>query len=260
MDELSSLEKEIENTQVILLAGGRAKRMGTIDKPKALLEINGSTLLDETLKYLTSCGFKDFRFLIGYKAEEIKSHVGDGSKYGIKATYSVEPETIKGRAKAMKYALENGKIDKTRRALICFPDDLFLDRRLPIRLLLQHLQGAEEKGTLVTFLLTSGTNYPYGVAELNSDMQITKFIEKPFIPQYTSTGQYIMEPEVFGRIEKEIQLESKESPELEHNILPSLASEGRIQGMVVPSSVWHSVNTMKEKESAEKMLAKRKGL
>ncbi|MGC9310324.1 MAG: nucleotidyltransferase family protein [Candidatus Aenigmatarchaeota archaeon] len=258
MDELGAISKEIEKTQVIVLAGGRAKRMGLIDKPKALLEINGSTLIDETLYYLASCGFRDFRFLIGYRADEIKKHVGDGSKYGIKATYSIEPETIKGRAKAMKYALDNGKIDKGKRALICFPDDLFFDKRLPIRLLLQHLQGVEERKILVTFLLTSGTNYPYGVAELNSEMLVTRFIEKPFIPQYTSTGQYIMEPEVFQRIEKEIDLNAKDSPELEHNILPELAAEGKVQGMVIPSSVWHSVNTLKEKESIEKLLSKRK--
>ncbi|MGC9310942.1 MAG: nucleotidyltransferase family protein, partial [Candidatus Aenigmatarchaeota archaeon] len=97
MGELENLKKEIENTQVILLAGGRAKRMGQLDKPKALIEINGTTLLDRTLTQLAGCGFKDFRFLIGYKAEDIKKHVGDGSKYGIEVTYSVEPETVKGR-------------------------------------------------------------------------------------------------------------------------------------------------------------------
>lgn len=258
MDELSHLSREIENTQVIVLAGGRAKRMGTLDKPKALLEINGSTLIDETLKYLTNCGFKDFRFLIGYKAEDIKKYVGDGSKYGIKVTYSVEPDYIKGRAKALKYALENGKIDPRKRALVCFPDDLFFDKQLPIKLLLQHIHAVEEKQALVTVLLVSGTQYPFGVAELDSDMFITNFIEKPFIQQFTSTGQYILEPEVFQKIEKEINLKDKENPELEHNILPELASERKILGMVIPSYVWHSVNTVKEHESAEKRLSSRK--
>jgi NDP-sugar pyrophosphorylase family protein len=123
---------------------------------------------------------------------------------------------------------------------------------------LQHLHGVEEKKALVTVLFVSGTSYPFGVAEMDADMLVTNFIEKPFIQKYTSTGQYILEPEVFGRIEKEIDLEAKESPELEHNILPALAAERRVQGMVVSSSVWFSVNTTKEHEAVEKVLAKKK--
>jgi len=260
MKELENISKEIENTQVIIIAGGMGKRMGTIDKPKALLEINGTTLIDYTIELLKNCGFKDLRLLIGYKHEEIEKHLGDGSRHGVKITYSVEPETIKGRAKAMKYALINKKIDKTKRALICFPDDIFTDRKLPIKLLLQHLHGVEEKKALVTVLFVSGTSYPFGVAEMDADMFVTSFIEKPFIPKYTSTGQYMIEPEVFERIEKEIDLDSKESPKLEHKILPELAAERKVQGMVVSSSVWLSVNTAKEHETAEKVLSKRKCL
>jgi NDP-sugar pyrophosphorylase family protein len=258
MKELENIAKEIENTQVIILAGGRAKRMGQIDKPKALLEINGTTLIDYTINLLNNCGFKDFKLLIGYKHEEIEKHLGDGSNHGVKITYSVEPETIKGRAKAMKYALMTKKIDKSKRALVCFPDDIFTDRKLPIKLLLQHLHGVEEKKALATVLFVSGTSYPFGVAEMDADMFVTNFIEKPFIHKYTSTGQYILEPEVFGRIEKEIDLDTTESPELEHNILPKLAAERRVQGMVISSSVWFSVNTTKEHEAVEKILAKKK--
>lgn len=255
MTELERISEEIKNTQVILLAGGRAKRMGKIDKPKALLEVNGTTLLDHTIGLLKNCGFRDFRLLIGYKHEDIEKHLGNGSNHGIKVTYSVEPDDINGRAKAIKYALINNRIDKKKRTLIYYPDDLFTDRRLPIKLLMQHIHGVEEKKALVTILFVSGTHYPFGVGELDSDMFVTKFIEKPFIHQYTNTGQYIIEPEVLERVEKEIDLKDKESPELEHNILPALASERKVQGMVVPSSVWHSVNTFKEFEDAEKILS-----
>jgi len=257
MSELDNISKEIEKTQVIILAGGRAKRMGQIDKPKALLELNGTTLIDYTIDLLKNCGFKDFKLLIGYKHDEIEKHLGDGSSHGVKITYSVEPETIKGRAKAMKYALMNKKIDKAKRALVCFPDDVFTDRKLPIKLLLQHLHGVEEKKALVTVLFVSGTSYPFGVAEMDADMFVTNFIEKPFIHKYTSTGQYILEPEVFERIEKKIDLNAKESPELEHNILPALAAERRVQGMVISSSVWYSINTTKEHEAAEKAITKK---
>ena len=105
MEELRNIEEDIRNTQVIVLAGGRAKRMGKIDKPKALLELNGTTLVDHMMTQLSNCGFKDFIFLTGYKHEYIENHVGDGSRYGVSVKYSVEPETVKGKGKALKYAL-----------------------------------------------------------------------------------------------------------------------------------------------------------
>lgn len=254
METLKNIEEELRNTQVIVPAGGKAKRMGKIDKPKALLEVDGTTLLDHSIRFLKACGFKDFVFLLGYRHEDIENYIGDGSKYGINVTYSIEPENIKGRGKALKYALVNGKIDRTKRALICYPDDLYLDRNLPIKFLLHHLHGVEQKEILVTALFVSGMEYPYGVAEIDSEQRVTYFIEKPFIQQFTNTAFYIIEPEVYNEIEEKIDLESRESPEFEQAVLPDLAFEKRVFSMVVPSSVWLPVNTSKEHERAEKIL------
>ena len=254
MEALKNIEEEINKTQVIVPAGGRAKRMGKIDKPKALLELNGKTLLDYSIEFLVNCGFKNFVFLLGYKHEQIEEYVGDGSKYGIKVVFSVEPENIKGRAKALKYALINNKIDKTKRGLICYPDDLYLDKNLPIKFLLHHLHGVENKKTLVTSLFVSGTNYPYGVADIDSEQLVKKFIEKPFIQKYTSTGLNIIEPEVYREIEEKIDLNSKENPEFEQIILPDLAERNKVFSMILPSSVWLPINTFKEQEAAEKIL------
>ena len=254
MDNLEYIKNEIENTQVIIIAGGRAKRMGKIDKPKALLKLNGKCLMDYTIEFLKNSGFKNFVFLLGYKHEEIEAHVGNGSKYGINANYSVEPETMKGRGKALKYALMNNKIDRNKRSIICYPDDLYLDRNLPIKLLLHHLHGIESKNILVTALFTSGTEYPYGVGKIDSEQYVMEFVEKPFIEKHTSTGLYLIEPEVFKIIEEKIDLDSHESIEFEQTVLPYLAEKKKVFSVVVPSSVWLPVNTLKELERAGEIL------
>ncbi len=254
MNALKNIEEEINKTQVIIIAGGRAKRMGNIDQPKALLKINGETLLDYSIKFLRNCDFKDFVFLLGYRHEDIEEYVGDGSKYGINVVYAVEPKSIKGRGKSLKNALINNKIDKTKRAIVCYPDDLYLEKNLPIKFLLHHLQGVENKKILVTSLFVSGTAYPYGVADIDSEQLVTKFIEKPFIQKYTSTGLNIIEPEVYREIEKKIDLNSEENPEFEQTVLPDLARRNKVFSMVIPSSVWLPVNTSKEQETAEKVL------
>ncbi|HIE41058.1 MAG TPA: nucleotidyltransferase family protein [Candidatus Aenigmarchaeota archaeon] len=254
MEVLKNLEKEIENTQVIILAGGKAKRMGKIDKPKALLEINGKPLLYYTITWLRKANFRNFIFLLGYRHEDIEEYIGNGSRFNINVTYSVEPDNIKGKGKALKYALLNSKIDKTKRALICFPDDIFLDRNLPIKFLLHHLYGVENYNILATVVFVSGTTYPYGVGEINSEQLVLKFIEKPFINQYTSTGLCLIEPDVFRKIEKIIDLKEEISIEFEQTILPELSTERKVFSMVLPSSVWISINTLKEQEKAEEIL------
>ena len=63
MDILENLKKEIEKTQVVILGGGSPKRMGKIDKPKALLELReGWTLLYNELDFFAKFGFKNFCF------------------------------------------------------------------------------------------------------------------------------------------------------------------------------------------------------
>ena len=254
METIRNLEKEIENIQVIIPAGGRAKRMGNIGKPKPLLEINGKPLLHYTLKWLKNCGFRDFRFLLGYKYEEIMEYLDTYCKHEFNISYSVEPENIKGKGKALKYALINNKIDKNKRALICFPDDIYLDKNLPIELLIRHLYGVRTHNTLATVVFVSGTVYPYGIGEINSDQLVSKFVEKPFIEKHTSTGLYLIEPEVFKIIEEKIDLDSHESIEFEQTVLPYLAEKKKVFSVVVPSSVWLPVNTLKELEIAGEIL------
>lgn len=253
MEVLKNLQKEVENTQVIILAGGKAKRMGYVDKPKALLELNGKPLIYYTLKWLTNSGFKDFVFLLGYKHEEIENYINNSS-FDINITYSIEPENVKGKGKALKYALQNNKINKNKRALICFPDDLFLDKNLPVELLLRHIHGVENHNTLGTVVFVSGTKYPFGVGETDGNQLISNFVEKPFINKYTSTGLYIIEPDVFKEIEENIDINAKENIEFESTILPQLAERRRLFSMVLPSSIWLPINTLKEQEKAQEIL------
>ena len=250
---IKNLQKEIENTQVIILTGGKAKRMGNVDKPKALLELNGKPLLQYTLKWLTDSGFRDFVFLLGHRHEEIENYV-ENSGFDINVTYSVEPETVKGKGKALKYALQNNKIDKDRRALVCFPDDLFLDKTLPVELILRHMQGIKNYNTIGTLVFVSGTKYSFGVGEIDENQLVSSFTEKPFISKHTSTGLYLIEPEVFKEIEENITIESGESIEFENAILPRLAEKKKLFSLTLPYSVWIPINTIKDLEKTQEIL------
>jgi NDP-sugar pyrophosphorylase family protein len=252
MEEIDKLNGLISDTQIVILAGGQAKRMGS-DRAKALLELNGRPLLDYSIEMFKRCGFRNFVLLLGYKHEEIEEYVENAS-YGVNISYSVEPPDVKGKGKALTFALTNNKINKKKRCVLHFPDDLLLDRRLPLRFLMTHLYGIEHLDTWASSLLVSGTVYPFGVAERDPNGIVTSFSEKPFIEKLTNTGMCIFEPQVYRIVEEMIDLKKAGSVELETTVLPHLASMRKLYSMVIPHDVWLSINTQKEYDVAEKIL------
>ncbi len=75
-------------TRAIILAAGTGSRLRplTNDVPKALSEVNGRTILTNTLDNLHRCGIKKVIIVIGYCGKEIELHVG--SKYkGLEVEY-----------------------------------------------------------------------------------------------------------------------------------------------------------------------------
>ncbi|OYT42708.1 MAG: hypothetical protein B6U78_00275 [Candidatus Aenigmarchaeota archaeon ex4484_224] len=255
MNLIDRLDKETYNTQVIVFAGGAGKRMGRSDIPKPLVKVGGKTLLDYCVERLKENGFYNFVFLIGHLHEKILKYTNNFEKYGINAKYSIDPEGIKvGKGKALKYALENGIVDKKKRALIVYPDDFFLDKSLFIRVLLHHIEGKRIFDIEATVVLTTGTEYPFGVAELNESGIVRKFEEKPFITKYTNTGLSIIEPEVFDLVDKLIDMNAENAVELEKVIWPEIARRGKMYSMIIPHGIWYPVNTQKELERLEKIL------
>ncbi len=254
---LETLQKETRNTQVLIFAGGKAKRMGFIDMPKPLLKVAGKPLIDRCIEYLRDNGFTDFIILVGYKGEEIIRHVGFGEKYGIKIKYSKDPPLpAVGKAKALKHAIETGVVDASRRAFIAFPDDIFLDQTLPARFLLSHVEAARTKNTIASALLASALDLPYGVAKVDPNGYITEFREKPTINILISTGLYIFEPEVLQIILDKISMEDPHPIEFEQTILPLLANQRKMYAHIIPKNTWLPVNTIKQLEHAEYILEK----
>lgn len=249
----------VDRTQVVVVAGGKAKRLG-MDVPKCLLEISGKKLIDMTIEALAKEGFRDFVLMLGHKADMVIDHVGDGSRYGIKVTYSVDPENAIGwgKGKAFKHALVNSKIDTSKRSLVVFPDDIVLEDRVFSRLLMHHADSMRKNATSATIVLVPGTEYPYGVAEVDGNGIIRKFTEKPLVNVATSIGMYAFEPDTYDIIRDRIDLSHPGPVEFESIVLPHLASESRLASMFIETKNWVPINTVKEYEHAVKVLSVRK--
>tara|TARA_B100002003_G_C14056443_1_gene508708 strand:- start:348 stop:1040 length:693 start_codon:yes stop_codon:yes gene_type:complete len=91
--------------QVAILAGGLATRLKglTRNQPKSMVKIQGKPFLGYQLELLQREGIKNIILCLGHMGEQIKRHVGDGSKYEMNIRYSAESKPL-GTAGALKKA------------------------------------------------------------------------------------------------------------------------------------------------------------
>jgi len=249
------LQSEIARTQVIVMAGGKAKRMG-IDLPKCLLEVSGKRLIDWCVESLAEEGFRRFVFLLGHRHALVKEHISN-SNYQIEVRYSIDPisNVALGKGKALKHALQNNAIDRSQRSIVVFPDDIILENDAYSRFLSNHIEASKRNGIIASVMLVPGTEYPYGVAKVDDKNRVVSFTEKPFIREPTSTGIYALEPEVYEIVEERINMEEPRTIELESAILPVLSAERKLSAFFIESDKWLPINTLKEYERAMKVLA-----
>ncbi len=77
--------------QAIILAGGRGTRLRPLTDrlPKPMAPVNGKPFLEYLVELLRQNGVQEIVLLLGYLPEKIRDHFGDGSRYGVKISYSV---------------------------------------------------------------------------------------------------------------------------------------------------------------------------
>jgi NDP-sugar pyrophosphorylase family protein len=252
--KIKDYESEAARTQVVMPVGGSGKRMG-MNIPKALVKLGDDELIDRCANLFMNCGFRDFVLLLSHDDKQISEHVAaskwrEGARVTMLRDYA--PGIAKG--KAIRSALAEGKIDRARRCMLAFPDDVFLDSSFPMKVLLEHLYAVKAFKTFSSVVVAKAHRYAYGVAQADSKGIVTKFEEKPLVPLLTSTGVGILEPEAYGYIDRLIDLKKEGPIELEDAVYPKLAEDGKIYAITIPPDAWISVNTTKELEQAQKLV------
>ena len=91
----------------MILAAGRGERMMPLTKntPKSLIKVKDLTLIEHSINALKKSNIIDIVINIAYLGKQIKSYLGDGSKFGVNIAYSDESsgalETAGGIIKAL---------------------------------------------------------------------------------------------------------------------------------------------------------------
>jgi N-acetyl-alpha-D-muramate 1-phosphate uridylyltransferase len=98
---------QLRRVQAVVLAGGLATRMRphTLTVPKSMLEVAGRPFVDWQLERLATCGLRDVVMCVAHLGEQIRAHVGDGARFGVRVAWSEDGARLLGTAGALRSAL-----------------------------------------------------------------------------------------------------------------------------------------------------------
>ena len=179
--------------KVVIMAGGKGTRISEMfpDIPKPMIPICGVPVLEREILSLKEQGFIDIILTVGYKAEIIMHHFGDGKKYGVHIEYFVEKEPL-GNAGA----LFQMKDKLTEDFLLLNADAMFnVDFN-------RFVEFHKEHKGLVT-LFTHSNNHPYdsGLIIADNDKQVKQWLSKEderpeFYQNRVNAGLHVISPAV----------------------------------------------------------------
>lgn len=153
---------------IIPVAGiGSRLRPHTHTQPKVLLPVAGKPMLAHILDELTSLGFDEVTFIIGYKGEMIRDFVT--SHYSFKANFVEQPE-MKGLGHAIWLAKPHHYSDEP--VLIVLGDTIFKADLKKVFDMKESALGVHE--------VEDGRRF--GIVELDRALQVKRLVEKPENP------------------------------------------------------------------------------
>lgn len=224
--------------QAIILAGGKGERLRpfTEDRPKPMVEVGGRPIVEYQLDQLAKAGIEEVVFACSYKREVLQKHIGSGSKYGIKASFSIE-ETPLGRGGGIKQAMQHLSLD-WQDVVVLNGDNLW---RIEFDQLIAQHQNHSSLATLVVVPLRS----PYGIVEFDNQHKIKGFREKPVLPHWINAGVYVFSNKIEPLLPEMGDHETETFPNLSADKFMVYKSEG----------YWRAVDTIKDLTEASKEVA-----
>lgn len=183
----------LSNTAVIL-AGGRGTRLRSVtgDLPKPMVRVAGRPILERLVLHLVGSGITDVRLAVGYGADVIEQHFGDGERFGCRIAYLREEQPL-GTAGPLRGLLE----DLPREPIIVMNGDLVTSFSVS-----GLISAHDATGAALTVAVTDYAHeVPYGVLTTEGDDgRVIGLSEKPTWIGTVNAGVYAIEPPLVAEI------------------------------------------------------------
>jgi mannose-1-phosphate guanylyltransferase len=220
--------------QAVVLVGGQGTRLRplTYDIPKSLVPLRNRPFMGYMLDFLRAAGLDGAVLSLGYLPDPIQAYLCDKQDLvGFSVDYAVEDHAL-GTAGGIKNA-EKYLEDDT---LVVVNGDVLTGMDLS-----RTIQVHKASDALATIVLTSVEDpTAYGLVEVDHEMLVHRFIEKPAADEVTTNlvnaGVYVLEPEVLAMIPAGREVS------IEREIFPELQESGRLRAHIT-SSYWRDIGT-----------------
>jgi mannose-1-phosphate guanylyltransferase len=220
--------------QALILAGGKGTRLRplTVYTPKPIVPICNRPFLLYQIDTLRRAGITDITLSLSYQPFKIEQQLGDGSDFGVKISYTVEPQPM-GTAGAYKFAE-----DLIREPTVVFNGDIVTD--LDLKAVIH--EHNERKATATIVLAPVENPTAYGLVETEEDGRVRRFLEKPKADEISTNninaGTYVLDPKVLDFIP------TGENYSFEYGLFPDLLKRGEPFYAHVPSDAyWIDIGT-----------------
>ena len=250
--------------KVVILAGGFGTRISEESylKPKPMIEIGGQPILWHIMKSYSYYGFREFVICCGYKANAIKEYFANYYWYHSDMTFEfknsnkvtihnnfAEPWTVTvvdtgldtitgGRLKRVKEYIGDGSFMLTYGDGVCDID-------------LKKLYEFHRQHNKMVTLTAVQPGSRFGTLEIGESDLVEKFAEKKQEDGgWINGGFMVMEPEILEHIEGDRTVLEREP--LEFAAMTDNLVAYRYKGF------WQCMDTMRDKQYLEKLLAERK--
>ena len=182
--------------KAIILAGGLGTRLQpyTTFVPKPMLPLGEKPLLEHLIEWLRKNGITSIVLCVSYLKKTIEDYFEDGTRFGVDIEYAVASKPL---ATAGQLKTAEKFVDDT---FVCVYGDSIFDFSLK-NMISQH----KKKRSFITMSLYEyKTKLNYGVIETTKNGKVSGWNEKPEIKANINIGCYVMEPQVFSLIPKNV--------------------------------------------------------
>lgn len=188
-------------TKAALLAAGKGTRMRelTAELPKPMIAVRGKPILEHIVTGLREAGIIQVLIIVGYRADVVKDHFGDGSRFGLQVEYATQL-VQDGTGRVVELARDFAGADP----FVLSYGDILINPENYRRLV--ELDGAD---ALVSVKHNPGEIAKGGAVFINERFELTDLREKPKPGEPTSpwynAGVYTFRPSIFeftARLEK----------------------------------------------------------
>jgi len=199
ISQITKVSTFSRDNPVLLMAGGFGKRLHSLTKhkPKPLLNIGKSPILETILEQFIKAGFSNFFITLHYKADMIKNFFGNGDKWGVKIEYIYENKPL-GTAGSLGLLPKN--LDNL--PIIVMNGDVLTT--IPFEKLLDF--HSEQGGQATVCVREYDFQVPFGVVATEGS-KVMKIEEKPVHSFFVSAGIYVLDPSIIKNIEPDVYID-----------------------------------------------------